>query len=59
MKVGYIRVSTEEQHEARQMEAMKGFGMDKYFVEKKAGENTTDRPQLEAMLAFVGEGDTV
>lgn len=59
MKVGYIRVSTVEQHEARQMEAMKGFGIDKYFIEKKSGKNTTDRPQLQAMLNFVREGDTV
>ena len=59
MKVGYVRVSTEEQHEARQKEAMKGFGIDKYFIEKKSGKNTTDRPQLQAMLEFVREGDTV
>ena len=59
MKVAYIRVSTVEQNEARQMEAMKGFGIDKYFIEKKSGKNTTDRPQLQAMLAFVREGDTV
>ena len=59
MKVAYIRVSTVEQHEARQMEAMKGFGIDKYFIEKKSGKNTTDRPQLQAMLNFVREGDTV
>lgn len=58
MKVAYIRVSTEEQHEARQMEAMKGFGIDKYFIEKKSGKNA-DRPQLQAMLEFVREGDTV
>ena len=59
MKVAYIRVSTEEQHEARQKEAMKGFGIDKYFIEKKSGKNTEDRPQLQAMLEFVREGDTV
>ena len=59
MKVAYIRVSTVEQNEARQMEAMKGFGIDKYFIEKKSGKNTTDRPQLQAMLDFVREGDTV
>ena len=58
MKVAYIRVSTEEQHEARQKEAMKGFGIDKYFIEKKSGKNA-DRPQLQAMLEFVREGDTV
>ena len=59
MKVAYIRVSTVEQNEARQMEAMKGFDIDKYFIEKKSGKNTTDRPQLQAMLNFVREGDTV
>lgn len=58
MKVAYIRVSTQEQNEARQMEAMKGFGIDKYFIEKKSGKNA-DRPQLQAMLEFIREGDTV
>ena len=58
MKVAYIRVSTEEQHEARQKEAMKGFGIDKYFIEKKSGKDA-DRAQLQAMLEFVREGDTV
>ena len=58
MKVAYIRVSTVEQHEARQMEAMKGFGIDKYFIEKKSGKDV-DRPQLQALLEFVREGDTV
>ena len=58
MKVAYIRVSTVEQNEARQMEAMKGFGIDKYFIEKKSGKDA-DRPQLQAMLEFVREGDTV
>ena len=59
MKVAYIRVSTVEQNEGRQMDAMKCFGIDKYFIEKKSGKNTTDRPQLQAMLNFVREGDTV
>ena len=58
MKVAYIRVSTVEQNEARQMEAMKGFGIDKYFIEKKSGKDA-DRPQLQALLEFVREGDTV
>ena len=58
MKVAYVRTSTEEQHEARQMEAMKGFGIDKYFIEKKSGKDA-DRPQLQALLEFVREGDTV
>lgn len=58
MKVAYIRVSTEEQNEARQIEAMKEKGIEKYFTEKISGKNT-DRPELQAMLDFVREGDTI
>ena len=58
MKVAYIRVSTVEQNEARQLEAMKNKGIEKYFTEKVSGKDT-NRPQLKAMLDFVREGDTV
>ena len=58
MKVAYIRVSTVEQNEARQLEAMQGKGIEKYFTEKVSGKNT-DRPQLQKMLDYVREGDTV
>lgn len=59
MKVAYIRVSTEEQNEARQIEAMKQHGIEKYFTEKVSGKNTTDRPELNNMLDFVRQGDTL
>ena len=58
MKVAYIRVSTVEQNEARQLEAMKDKKIEKYFTEKVSAKNT-NRPQLQAMLDFVREGDTV
>ena len=58
MKVAYIRVSTVEQNESRQLEAMKNKGIEKYFTEKVSGKDT-NRPQLKAMLDFVREGDTV
>lgn len=58
MKVGYVRVSTVEQNEARQIEALEKQGVEKTFSEKISGKNT-DRPQLQAMLDFVREGDTV
>ena len=58
MKVAYIRVSTEEQNEARQIEAMKDKGIEKYFKEKVSAKSMK-RPQLAAMLDFVREGDTV
>ena len=58
MNVAYVRVSTVEQNEARQIEALKAHGIDKWFTEKISGKNTK-RPQLQAMLDFVREGDTV
>ncbi len=58
MKVAYIRVSTIEQNEARQLEAMKDKGIEKYFTEKVSAKNT-NRPKLQEMLEFVREGDTI
>jgi len=58
MKIGYIRVSTLEQNTDRQVEAMKPFDLEKIFVEKISAKNT-DRPELQNMLEFVREGDTI
>lgn len=58
MKVAYIRVSTVEQNEARQLEAMKQHGIEKYFTEKVSAKDM-NRPELQNMLDFVREGDTV
>lgn len=59
MIVGYVRVSTVEQNEARQIETMNRYNVEKIFEEKVSGKNTTDREQLKAMLEFVREGDTI
>lgn len=56
--VAYIRVSTVEQNEGRQKEALKKYDIDKWYTEKISGKNT-ERPQLLAMLDYVREGDTV
>lgn len=58
MKVGYVRVSTIDQNEARQIEGLKKYGIDKWYVEKISGKNT-DRPELQKMLSEVSEGDTI
>lgn len=58
MRVAYIRVSTQEQNEGRQIEAMKAHDIEKYFTEKVSGKNT-DRPELQKMLDFVREGDVI
>lgn len=58
MKVAYVRVSTLEQNEARQVEALKKYDIEKWFIEKVSGKDT-NRPKLQEMLGFVREGDTV
>lgn len=58
MRIAYIRVSTVEQNEARQLEAMKKHNIEKYYIEKVSGKNT-DRPKLQEMLKEVKDGDTV
>ena len=58
MIVGYVRVSTQEQNEARQLEAMKAYGAERIFSEKVSGK-TANRLQLKAMLDFVRSGDTL
>ena len=56
MKVGYARVSTVEQNEARQYEMFKDEGIEKVFLDKMSGKDT-NRPQLKEMLAFLREED--
>ena len=58
MKVGYIRVSSVDQNEARQLEALEKHGIEKYYTEKISGKNT-DRPEFKSMMGFVREGDAV
>ena len=58
MLVGYVRVSTEEQNEARQLVSLEERKVNKIFIDKKSGKNA-DRDGLESMLAYVREGDTV
>ena len=58
--IGYARVSTIEQNEARQLVAFEGFTekITKTFIDKMSGKDT-NRPQLQAMLDYVREGDVV
>lgn len=59
MKVGYIRVSTEEQKTIRQEVIMQDLGVERVYMDKASGKSRTGRPQLEAMMDFVREGDVV
>ncbi len=58
MNIAYIRVSTIEQNEARQIEAMKKYNLDKVYQEKVSAKNT-ERPKLQEMLEYAREGDTI
>ena len=58
MVIGYVRCSTEEQNEERQLQMMREHHAEKIFIDKRSGKNT-DREQFKAMMAFVREGDTL
>lgn len=58
MKIAYVRVSTVEQNETRQIEALKVHGIDKWYIEKVSAKDA-NRPQLQEMLDFVRKGDTI
>lgn len=58
MKIGYIRCSTVEQNEARQMKMMEEQGIEKLFIDKASGKNT-DRKEFREMMEFVRAGDMV
>lgn len=58
MNIAYVRVSTVEQNEERQLEALKKYNIEKWFKEKVSGKDT-NRKQLQAMLDFAREGDTI
>lgn len=58
MNVAYVRVSTVDQNEARQLEALEKYNIDKWYTEKVSGKDK-NRPKLKEMMEFVREGDTV
>lgn len=58
MQVAYVRVSTAEQNEARQVEALSKYNIERWYVEKVSAKDT-NRPKLKEMLEFVREGDTI
>lgn len=58
MRVGYVRCSTLEQNEARQLKMMEEQKVQRVFVDKASGKNT-DRKEFKEMMAFVRDGDTL
>ena len=58
MLVGYVRVSSLDQNPERQLEELKAMQVEKIFMDKLSGKNV-ERPELQNMLNFVREGDTL
>lgn len=56
--IGYARVSTKDQNEDLQSDALHQHGCEKVFVDKSSGA-TVDRPELTAALAYLREGDVL
>lgn len=54
-RIGYVRVSSLDQSTARQLD---GIDVDRLFEDKASGKDT-NRPELERMVDFAREGDTV
>lgn len=54
-RIGYVRVSSLSQNTARQLE---GLELERVFTDKASGKDT-HRPQLEQLLSYVRDGDTV
>ena len=56
--IGYIRASSVDQNEARQLKALENFGkpMHRIFIDKCSGKKT-DRPELKKMLDYIHDGD--
>lgn len=60
MKYGYARVSTEEQCLDRQIDQLKGVGIEEEYIYKEKMSGTkSNRPKLKALLNVLEQGDTV
>lgn len=58
MKIGYVRVSSKDQNEARQMASMQEYGVDKIYMDKQSGKDF-NRPEYQKMISKLKEGDIV
>ncbi len=58
MLVGYARVSTREQNQALQLDALRAAGCERVYTEKASGAQR-ERPELKAALDYAREGDTL
>ena len=55
---GYVRVSSRDQNEARQIDVMKAYGVDEIFMDKQSGKDF-NRPEYQRLLARLSATDTL
>lgn len=58
MKIGYVRVSSKDQNEARQFPTMEEYGVEKIYMDKQSGKNF-ERVEYQKMIANLKEDDVV
>jgi len=58
MNLAYVRVSSVDQNEARQIETLKKYDIEKWFIEKASAKDSC-RLILQQLLDFAREGDTI
>ena len=58
MKIGYVRVSTTDQNEARQIKAMREDGVEKIYMDKQSGKDF-NRPEYKKMISELKQGDVL
>jgi Resolvase, N terminal domain len=56
MKIGYVRVSKQEQHEMLQIDALKEAGCEKWFLDETTG-SRAERKGLDEALVYLRPGD--
>ena len=58
MKIGYVRVSTQEQNTIRQEALMESLRVSEIYIDRMSGKSA-DRPELKKLMEYVRRGDTV
>ena len=58
-KIGYARVSTRGQNDDSQVDELTAYGCDKLFIDKGVSGKHATRPELDAALAYMREGDVL
>ena len=59
MRYGYARVSTKEQDETRQVEALRNKGVQEIVIEKASGKNFIDRTEWQKLMAKIVVDDVI